>query len=373
MTDAAGPSNPSLRGRVLLDVRPLQGPDRLRGIGAYTRGLLDAMVAEGFGDRLALLLDAGLPDPPLPGVCPVHRVRRRYRGRFAAYEDAVALGADLARIRPAAYHALTLSLPGRSPCPVVVTLHDLIPWAWGGLSMAGERIRRWPARRLLRRADMVLAVSGATAEDAVRLGGVPRERIRIVHEGVDPVFGAMAGASERVAARWGVEGSYLLFVGALDRRKDPAGLTEAWRSARRAGLAASLVIAGHPGAQAPSRMDGAVSLGYVSDEDLADLYAAATCLLFPSRYEGFGLPVLQAMACGCPVVAYRNSSLPEVMGEAGVLVDDGDAEAMGKEAAMLAEPSRRQEAAAAGLKRAASFTWQGTARATIAAYRDVLR
>lgn len=365
--------DPSERARVLLDARPLQGPDRLRGIGAYTRGLIEAMVAEGFGERLSLLLDGGLPDPSLPAVSKVHRVRRRYRGRLAAYEDAVALGSDLARIRPGAYHAVTLSLPGRSTCPLVVTLHDLIPWAWGGGGMSGERLRRWPGRRLLPRADMVLAVSGATAEDAVRVGRVARERIRIVHEGVEPVFRAAEGAAGRVAARWRVEPPYLLFVGALDRRKDPAGLLQAWRAARRAGLEASLVTVGDPGAQAPRRMEGALSLGYVEEEDLADLYAAATCLVFPSRYEGFGLPVLQAMACGCPVVAYRNSSLPEVMGGAGVLVTDGDAEALGREAALFGDRGRRAEAVRSGLERAASFTWQAAARATIAAYRDVLR
>ncbi|MGH7904163.1 MAG: glycosyltransferase family 4 protein [Candidatus Dormibacteraceae bacterium] len=366
-------SNARPQRRVLLDARILQGPSARRGIGSYARGLIDGLVAEGFGARLSLLVDARLPEPRLPSGCEVETVRRRYHGRFAAYEEAVALGSDLARIGPAAYHAMDLCLPGRSPCPVVVTLHDLIPWAWGGAATAGERIRHWPGRRLLARTDLVLAVSGATAQDAVRLAGVRRERIRIVHEGLDAGFAPMGGAGERVRARWGVQGPYLLYVGALDRRKDPGGLLTAWRAARQAGLEAELLLAGEPGPQAPRDMGGAIALGYVSEGDLADLYTAATCLLFPSRYEGFGLTVLQAMGCGCPVVAYRNSSLPEVMGEAGTLVTDGDAEALGHEAAVFADRGRRREAAEAGLRRAHSFTWQATARATIAAYRDVLR
>lgn len=357
---------------MLIDARSLQGPDSRRGIGTYARGLITGLVQEGFSDRLALLLDTGLPTPTLPAGLRMHAIRRRYHGRFAAYEDAVMLGGDLARIRPGLFHAITLNLPGRSPCPLVVTLHDLIPWAWPGRAMAGERIRRWPGRRLLSRADLVLAVSGATAEDAVRLAGVRRERIRIIHEGVDSGFGPLAGAAERVERRWAIKQPYFLHVGALDRRKDPEALVTAWQAARRIGVQAPLVLVGDPGPQAPPRLDGATTLGYVAEEDLADLYAAALCLIFPSRYEGFGLPVLQAMGCGCPVVAYRNSSLPEIMGAAGTLVTDGDAEALGVEAAQFADPRRRKEARQAGLDWARGFTWQQTARATIAAYRDVL-
>jgi glycosyltransferase involved in cell wall biosynthesis len=130
------------------------------------------------------------------------------------------------------------------------------------------------------------------------------------------------------------------------------------------------VVAGDPGRQAPPTMPGARQLGRVGDEELADLYAAAGCFMFPSRYEGFGLPCLEAMACGCPVAAFRNSSVPEVVGEAGLLVDDGDAEALGRAAAsMAAEPDRWRRA---GLERAKAFSWRKAARATIAAYESVL-
>src|SRR2546427_7925628 len=113
-------------------------------------------------------------------------------------------------------------------------------------------------------------------------------------------------------------------------------------------------------------MSGSIQLGRVDDEELADLYSAASCLLFPSRYEGFGLPCLEAMACGCPVAAYNNSSLPEVVDGAGELVDDGDAEALGRAAAaLIAEPDRARRA---GLERATRFTWRKASRLTIEAY-----
>src|SRR2546423_15103093 len=123
---------------VLLDVRPLQGPSAKRGVGSYATGLLGGLIDQGFDSNLTLLLDAGLPEPELPaGRYRLAGSRRRYRGNFAAYEEAVALGADLQRIRPDVYHAIDLRLPGRSPCALVVTLHDLIPWAIGGARLWG--------------------------------------------------------------------------------------------------------------------------------------------------------------------------------------------------------------------------------------------
>jgi len=359
-------------GAVLLDMRPLQGPSATRGVGTYAAGLLGALVAEGFDSRLTLLLDADLPDPELPpGGYRLAGSRRRYHGQLSGYEEAVALGADLQRIKPDIYHAIDLRLPGRSPCALVVTLHDLIPWAWGGPRMRGERLRFWLGKRLLKRADAVLAVSQATARDAERYASVDPKQVRVVYEAADPVFQPRPGAAARVAERFGIKAGYLLFVGALDARKDPAGLLRAWSVANASLLGLQLVLAGVPGRQAPTAMPGATTVGRVDKLELADLYTAAGCLVFPSRYEGFGLPCLEAMACGCPVAAYRNSSLPEVVDAAGQLVDDGDAEALGRVAAALC--AKPDQARRAGLERARAFSWRKTARQTIEAYESVAR
>jgi glycosyltransferase involved in cell wall biosynthesis len=356
---------------VLLDMRPLQGPSAARGIGTYAAGLLGALIAEGFDSRLTLLLDADLPEPKLPpGRYRLAGSRRRYHGQLSGYEEAVALGADLRRIQPDVYHAIDLRLPGRSPCPLVVTLHDLIPWSWGGPRMRGERFRFWMGKRLLKRADAVLAVSQATAGDAERHASIDPKRITVVYEAADAVFEPRPGAAGRVKERFGVEPGYLLFVGALDARKDPAGLLRAWSVANQSLPGLQLVLAGEPGRQAPPTMPGATTVGRVDQVELADLYTAAGCLVFPSRYEGFGLPCLEAMACGCPVTAYRNSSLPEVVDEAGELVGDGDAEALGRAAARLC--ANPQRARAAGLERARGFSWRKTARETISTYEALL-
>lgn len=356
---------------MLLDMRPLQGPGGARGVGSYARGLLSGLIEVGFDRNLTLLLDAAFDTPSLPvGEYRLVGCRRRSHGNLAAYEDAVALNTDIARVGADVYHAIDFHLPGRSPKPVLVTLHDLIPWVWGGAVMRGERLRYWIGRRLLRRADAVIAVSQATADDAVRLRVALRQRLRVVPEAAGPAFTPRPGAAQRVKHRWGMEKAYLLFVGALDARKDPPALLRAWAVARETHPELQLLIAGEPGKQAP-RMPGAFQLGRVEDEGLADLYSAAACLPFSSRYEGFGLPCLEAMACGCPVAAFRNSSIPEVVGDAGILVSDGDADALGRAAAqMVTQPDRWRQA---GLRRAKQFSWAKTARETISAYETVLR
>jgi glycosyltransferase involved in cell wall biosynthesis len=360
------------RPSVLLDARPLQGPSAVRGVGAYARGLLKGMAEAGFDSNLTLLVDAGLEAPELPsGNFKTAECRRRSHGQLAAYEDALVLAADIARTGADVYHAIDFRLPGRNPAPLVVTLHDLIPWAWGGARMRGERLRFWLGRRLLRRANLVIAVSSSTAADAARLRVAAPERIRVIPEAADAVFEPRDGAARRLLDRFGLQGRFILFVGALDARKDPAALLAAWQTARAQDGDLKLVIAGQPGKQAPPTMPGAIQLGQVGDDALADLYSAAACLVFPSRYEGFGLPCLEAMACGCPVAAFRNSSIPEVVDGAGLLVADGDAQALGGAvASMLRDRDRWRQA---GLERAKKFSWLTTAQATISAYESLLR
>jgi glycosyltransferase involved in cell wall biosynthesis len=360
---------------VLIDARPLQSADALRGIGSYVRGLIVGLRDVGYDARSALLFDAGLPVPPVPdGAFVAYTVRRRYHGRAGLVEEAVAMGDRLARIGPRLYHATSLALPGRSPVPMLVTLHDLIPWAIGGRAMLGERTRWWLGRRLLRRADLVMTPSEAAARDAVRFAGVREDRLTVVPEGVAAGFHRAGGAAERVAERHGIDRPFLLFVGALDARKDPAALLRAWDVARAAGADVDLVLAGAAGRQAPADMGSARRLGYLDHSSLVDVYSAAACLVFPSRYEGFGLPVLEAMACGCPVVTYRNSSLPEVAGDAAVLIADGDADALGRAAAeVVTSPELTERLRAAGLARTPAYSWEKTAIRTIDAYERLLR
>jgi glycosyltransferase involved in cell wall biosynthesis len=260
----------------------------------------------------------------------------------------------LRRLRPELahfQHALPLGWHGRS----VVTLHDLSFESEGAAMGRLDRlVFRAVVPRAARRADHVLVVSERTRRDVEEQYGIAPEKISVTPNGVDPSF-----------SPGGVGDGYLLFVGAIQRRKDPLVALEA---ARVVGL--PLVVAGpqkEPALAQELRDGGADLRGYVSKPELAELYRGAAALLLPSRFEGFGLPVLEAMACGTPVVAAPEPALREVAGDAAVYAVDGDFAAAVKRA--LAD---RERLSAAGLERARLFSWEETARRTAEVYRRVL-
>jgi glycosyltransferase involved in cell wall biosynthesis len=215
--------------------------------------------------------------------------------------------------------------------------------------------------RSARCADHVLVVSERTKRDVVELYGLRPEQVTVTPNGVDAAFfPAQDGTDVEVHLR-----RYLLFVGAIQERKNPLAALEA---AQAVGL--PLVVAGpeKDAALAESlRAGGADLRGYVEKEQLAELYRSASALLLPSRYEGFGLPVLEAMACGTPVVVTGDEALREVAGDAAVYADDGDFPGAVRRA--LSEHDQR---AAAGIERARLFSWKKTARRTADVYRNVL-
>ena len=260
----------------------------------------------------------------------------------------------LARLRPALAH-FQHSLPLRSVSPSVVTVHDLSferdPTVMGRVDRFVFR-RRVPASA--RQAARVFAVSERTRRDLVELYGISETKIVVTPNAVDPAF--TPGT---------VPNGYLLFVGAIQTRKNPLAAVEA---ARAVGL--PLVVAGpekDPELARELERRGADLRGYVEKEQLADLYRGAACLVLPSRYEGFGLPVLEARACGTPVVATNDEAMREVGGDAAVYAEPADlADAVRR---VLAE---RGERSRAGLERVRLFSWEETAQRAVAAYREVL-
>jgi glycosyltransferase involved in cell wall biosynthesis len=265
---------------------------------------------------------------------------------------AISLPRVLRRLRPQLshfQHALPLGLRGLS----VVTIHDLHfehdPSVMGWV----DRVTfKTVVPRAVRKADHVLAVSERTKRDVVELYGVPEEKVTVTPHGVDPAFAPGDGTHD----------GYLLFVGAVQARKDP--LT-ALAAAEAAGV--PLVVVGpekEPELARELRARGADVRGWVQKPELAELYRRAGALILPSRYEGFGVPALEAMASGTPVVLSDDEALREVAGEAGVYGEPGDAVRRA-----LAE---RERYAIAGLERAARFTWEESARRTADVYRRVL-
>jgi glycosyltransferase involved in cell wall biosynthesis len=263
-------------------------------------------------------------------------------------------------------HSTTL-IPAATRRPHVVTLHDL---AWrhdpGQFTRRGVSVFERSLRQIIRRADLVLCASRSTIGDAVA-AGIPEERLRLVPLGVDPTP-VGAGEIERVRQVHGLPPDYLLFVGTVEPRKNLGRLA---RAIARVPDAPPLVVAGAPGwGDATDVGDGDVRfLGFVSDADKAALYAGAAAFCYPSEREGFGLPVLEAMAQGAPVVTSRGTSTEEVAAGAGVLVDPFDVDDIAR--GVIDALSRRDELSVAGRARAAACSWDAAAALTVAAYEEL--
>jgi glycosyltransferase involved in cell wall biosynthesis len=366
---------------VLIDARPLQGDSAARGIGTYLRGLLQGMAEIGFAAQVSLLLSRGRAlrqsgdDLGLPVGARLPRLERRAQ----VVADPLLVARALGRARPRLYHAVEQGQPLRSPVPVVVTVHDLIPFLLPHYSTRSRLLRR-PGMLLIRRAGAVITPSRATARDCIRLAGIGPERVHVVPHGLSPVY--RPSPPETVAElrrRLGLPRPYLLAVGTFEPYKGLPALVAVTRRLRR-DHDLDLVVAGSQGYFAPAvRAQLALlgghgrDVGFLPTPDLVALFSGAAAFVTASAYEGFGLPLLEAMGCGAVAVAFANSSLPEVAGEAALLVPDGDREGLaGALERLLGDPSEAARRRRLGIEHAARFTWARSARQTVAVYERVL-
>jgi len=375
---------------VLVDGRALQDRSATRGIGTYLRGLLDGLAELGVDDRLALMLRSGEPAPAELGrwraaAGPTLPVLKR---RIQPVADPFLVARVLRRNRPALYHAVEWAQPVRAGATrVVVTVHDLIPFLFPE-RYPWMRRERLLALRLLRHADAVVTPSAATARDVERLGRVDPARVAVVPHGVDAPYQPAAGrevAALRARLGLGAEEPYLLSVGVFDPRKRLELLVDTATRLCADHPSLRLVIAGDQGAyeepvrralSAAGLAQRAVLAGYVPASAMPALYTGAACLVFTSAYEGFGLPLLEAMACDCPVAACANSAIPEVVGDAGLLVPEGAPATMAAALAagvrpLLSDAAERARRVEQGRRHASGFTWRRAAEQTLAVYRRV--
>jgi glycosyltransferase involved in cell wall biosynthesis len=259
----------------------------------------------------------------------------------------------------------------------VMTIHDIIPLTnpeWVPASY-GERMR---AQLEFARASCegIIAVSEFTRVELIERCGLPPERVIAIHNGCKPVFFPRDFAQQqaaRAALGVGPDEPFVLFVGTLDRRKNLDALLKASEQVKGSSPHRLVVVGRNPYGPDPDLAgQGVAHRRELEEETLAGAMSAATAFVMPSFAEGFGLPVVEAMACGCPVIASNTTSLPEVAGDAAVLVDPRDADALAERLrAVLRDESLRRELRAKGLARAAEFSWERTARETVAVYRRV--
>lgn len=271
--------------------------------------------------------------------------------------------------------------------PVVVTAHDA-SWVRYPQAHPAERVRLMDTcfPRSLERAARVIVDSDFVASEMASIFRVPPEKLRTVHLGVSPRFRPMAATdTAALCQRFGLtHGRYVLAVGTLEPRKNLTSLLAAWQMLPQALVQHwPLVVAGQTGwrHEGTDRLMNAMVqagrlrlLGHVAESDLPALYAASGLFVYPSLYEGFGLPPLEAMASGVPVVASARSSVPEVVGSAGVLVEPLDVDSLAQHLArLLQDPAERTRLAALGVARARDFSWAACARQTLQVYQEAQR
>ena len=327
------------------------------GDETYVRNLLRTLPEPAAAAGLRLLAVTRRPELVPAGVEAVEfRVRsQELRMAWTLPRLLRRLGADLVHTQYA--------IPLRTPCRAVVTIHDVSFEDPALMARRDRLVFRTIVPRSARAAARVLTVSERSKRDLVARYGLAPEKVVVTPNGVDPVFRAatVAGAASNSLLR----APYVLVVGAIQARKNQRA---ALAAAREAGL--ELVVVGPTKDEAVAdelRRGGARLEGYVSLERLAELYRGAACLVQPSLHEGFGLPVVEAMASGTPVVALPDPAVVEVAGDAAVVVEEC-ALADGIRTAL----ADRERLVAAGLARAATFSWEETAEATVRVYREAL-
>jgi glycosyltransferase involved in cell wall biosynthesis len=363
------------------------------GIGRYTREMVNALatVTPGNGFKPQYRLFVADQDrnfgPSLPGTnftwCP-SRLTERWLARLW-YRLRLPLPIQYWTGPLNLFHATDFVLPPvKRGTRTIVTIHDLSFVRRPETTMPGMslHLKKWVPYSV-QRADHVIAVSEATRQDLIDLYHTSPEKISVLYHGVNPEFRPAEEKAKLKAIRQKYklgERSFILSVGTIQPRKNYQRLIRAFA---KIDSPVSLVIAGGKGWNYKDIFDEVARQGlanrvhfpgFVADADLPVLYRAATLFIYPSLYEGFGLPALEAMACGTPVVASNQSSLPEVVGQAGLLINSQDEGAITAAMdRMLADKSLRQTLSEAGLKQAAKFSWPGMAKKLAALYEKVLQ
>jgi len=354
------------------------------GIGQYTLQLIQAL-SETAGEEDEFLLFQSRKDRTTLATCPNFRRWPLWTPSHHRLEQ-FALPVEIALADLALLHSPDFIPPFRRHYKSVITIHDLAFLLFPNLLTRDSARYYGQIDEAARHTDHIIAVSESTKRDIVRLVGASEHKITVIYEAANPIYRPLEGvdAASWVRQKYGISGDFVLFVSTIEPKKNLPTLLQAFRQLLDTyRVKTKLVVVGERGwlseevfetVRKLKLSDEVIFLGRVSSEELLWLYNAAQLLVHPALYEGFGLTPLEAMACGTPVIVSNVSSLPEVVGDAALLVDPKDAE--GFAVAMwrvLRDPALRQELRQKGLCRAKKFSWEKTARETLALYHRLER
>lgn len=355
---------------------------RRAGIELYAQSLALALVQLNNDAEFVLFLPKSVPGEFADLMGRVSTIRSPFDRGVIRSQLWLGLAARASGVDLMHYPAFPPLIPAH---PFIVTIHDLTPWLFPQtMSRVGYVYFRSILGAWTRKARLVITVSEASRTDLVRMFRLPETRVKVIYHGVRPAL--LTGVDEkcRALARSGVGPGYVLFVGTVEPRKNLGTLVRALSRMRRSGLQAKLVVVGRLAWGAEEfmnvledehMMDSVVLTGYVSDGELAWLYRNASFLVQPSVYEGFGLPIVEAMALGCPVIASRIPAHAEVLGGAGLCFSPLDVDELVSamtDLSMDAGRGRRTEMVETGLRRSREFSWERTAKETIESYIQAL-
>lgn len=355
------------------------------GLGRYAVSLAEALAAEYPGEmHLFANTTSHARWPPALTSLPRTTVRAGYKPwRLAVLAGQIAyMGWDWLLPGPQVFHSTEHLLVPLRGTPTVLTVHDLI---FRLFPQHHKRLNYWYLNLAMplfvRRADYIIAISETTKRDLIRLYGTPEDKIRVIYEAAAPHFKPQPPATvAEVRLRYGLPERYLLAVGTIEPRKNLARLVEALAILRRDDPALRLVVVGaegwltggfHEAIEEQGQQDAVIRPGYIPDDDLPAFYTGAAVTVMPSIYEGFGLPVLEAMACGSPVACSQTSSVGEIAGDGAATFDPRDVESIATTLRrLLDDADLRAMLVERGVRRAAGFTWERAARETWAVYRQ---
>jgi glycosyltransferase involved in cell wall biosynthesis len=355
--------------KILIDARVIS--DKMHGIARYAYNLIKNLAEIDTENEYILL--SGYEE--LRDFCSRYKNFRFVRCNTPLYsiQEQFIIPLILKREKVDIYHSPTFSAPIYQPCRVIITLYDMMHFVFG--KFIHKLYYKYLLKRAIVKALCIVTISEYSKMDIVKWLGIPQDKIYVRYCGIEERFKPSDNTTvpDEIKNKYGISGQYILFVGNPKPHKNLNGTVKAFKiAAENGGLKHSLVVVGIEGRAADDLNDKVIFIKSCNDDDLIKLYQSADLFLAPSLYEGFGLPILEAMACGVPVITSDRTSIPEVVGDAAIMVNPEDIDEIANAVCrVLKDENLKGDLIRKGLERAKMFSWRKMAEETIKLYMRV--